>query len=96
VVGEDRWEYRDIPPPPEPEPEPEPTPEQILAINTATRRALLSTASLEIAPLEDAVELGIATPQEEAKLAEWKQYRILVTRVDLTIKNPNWPAQPTP
>ncbi|ECA4283821.1 phage tail protein, partial [Salmonella enterica subsp. enterica serovar Stanley] len=46
----------------------------------------------KIAPLQDAVDLDIATDDEKAQLDEWKKYRILVNRVDTT--NPDWPYVP--
>ncbi|EEU6178823.1 tail fiber assembly protein, partial [Salmonella enterica] len=46
----------------------------------------------KIAPLQDAVDLDIATDDEKAQLDEWKKYRVLVNRVDTS--NPDWPAQP--
>ncbi|EGA3601717.1 tail fiber assembly protein [Salmonella enterica] len=53
---------------------------------------LLQMASGKIAPLQDAVDLGIATDDEKAQLDEWKKYRVLVNRVDTS--NPDWPEQP--
>lgn len=57
-----------------------------------TKKRLLQTASEKIAPLQDAVDLGIATDEEKSQLAEWKKYRVLVNRVDTS--NPDWPDVP--
>ncbi|EAM2862603.1 hypothetical protein AHS81_01750 [Salmonella enterica] len=38
------------------------------------------------------MDLGIATDDEKAQLDEWKKYRVLVSRVD--ISNPDWPQKP--
>ncbi|EHD9481461.1 tail fiber assembly protein [Salmonella enterica subsp. enterica serovar Typhimurium] len=57
-----------------------------------TKNRLLQIASEKIAPLQDAVDLGIATDDEKAQLGEWKKYRVLVNRVDTS--NPDWPEQP--
>ncbi|ELL0553031.1 tail fiber assembly protein [Salmonella enterica] len=57
-----------------------------------TKKRLLQTASEKIAPLQDAVDLEIATDDEKAQLDKWKKYRVLVNRVD-TI-NPDWPDKP--
>ncbi|EDA8444084.1 tail fiber assembly protein [Salmonella enterica subsp. enterica serovar Bakau] len=57
-----------------------------------TKNRLLQIASEKIAPLQDAVDLDIATDDEKAQLDEWKKYRVLVNRVDTS--NPDWPAQP--
>ncbi|EBD9557521.1 tail fiber assembly protein [Salmonella enterica subsp. enterica serovar Muenchen] len=57
-----------------------------------TKSRLLQMASEKIAPLQDAVDLDIATDDEKAQLDEWKKYRVLVNRVD--ISKPDWPEQP--
>ncbi|ECB7116861.1 tail fiber assembly protein, partial [Salmonella enterica subsp. enterica serovar Typhimurium] len=57
-----------------------------------TKSRLLQTAAEKIAPLQDAVDLGIATDDEKAQLDEWKKYRVLVNRVDTS--NPDWPEKP--
>jgi len=72
----------------------QPAPEEIKAVNTSTRDYLLAQATLAIAPLQDAVDLEEATAQEIALLKKWKQYRVAVNRIDLTVQAPNWPAQP--
>jgi hypothetical protein len=69
-------------------------PEDILRANTATRDSLLSQAALAIAPLQDAVDLDDATPDEVALLKKWKQYRVAVNRIDLVLLAPAWPAAP--
>ncbi|EDW0785507.1 tail fiber assembly protein [Salmonella enterica subsp. enterica] len=57
-----------------------------------TKNRLLQIASEKIAPLQDAVDLEIATDDEKVQLDEWKKYRVLVNRVDTT--NPDWPDVP--
>jgi hypothetical protein len=73
---------------------PPPSAAEILATNTALRDALLSQATTAIAPLQDAVDLDMATDADVANLKAWKTYRVLVNRVDLTQSSPNWPAAP--
>ncbi|EAZ4787046.1 tail fiber assembly protein [Salmonella enterica] len=58
-----------------------------------TKSRLLQMASGKIAPLQDAVDLGIATDEEKSQLAEWKKYRVLVNRVDTA--SPTWPEIPS-
>ncbi|ECM4408883.1 tail fiber assembly protein, partial [Salmonella enterica subsp. enterica serovar Give] len=41
-----------------------------------TKSRLLQMASEKIAPLQDAVDLGLATDDEKAQLDEWKKYRV--------------------
>lgn len=79
-----------------PAPPAPPTPAQILAANTATRNQYLAAATLAIAPLQDAVDIGEATPDDEAMLLKWKQFRVAVNRVVLTLTNPVWPVPPQP
>ena len=47
------------------------------------RSALRSTADTEISWRQDAVDAGIATDEETAALVEWKQYRVLLMRVEI-------------
>lgn len=71
---------------------PVPTVEQIIASHTAQRTELLSRAAAHIAPLQDAVDLGIATDDEIARLAAWKRYRVQLNRIDVV--EPAWPTLP--
>ncbi|SDE14818.1 virus tail fibre assembly protein, lambda gpK [Pseudomonas guariconensis] len=85
------------PPEPEPEPEPEKTPEEIEAQVKAQRDGLLSFATLRIAPLQDAADLGEATAAEEAALMAWKRYRLALNRVETQEGYPetvDWPVPP--
>jgi hypothetical protein len=57
--------------------------------------SLVSEASSEIGPLQDAMDLGIATEEELNLLTEWKKYRVLLNRVDVS-RAPEivWPVRP--
>jgi len=56
---------------------------------------LLAKATNEIAPLQDAADLGIATEEETRLLAEWKQYRVMVNRVNPDLApDIEWPPVP--
>lgn len=59
------------------------------------RTTSLSAAGIEISPLQDAVDLGMATDVETRRLTEWKKYRVLLMRID-TSKAPDieWPTPP--
>ncbi|TXE22859.1 tail fiber assembly protein [Serratia ureilytica] len=46
---------------------------------------LMSEATTKIAPLQDAVDLGIATEKEKINLVEWKRYRVALNRIDISI-----------
>jgi hypothetical protein len=56
---------------------------------------LLNTAAAKIAPLQDAVDTGMATDDDKVQLTAWKTYRVLLSRVD-TLKAPDiaWPTAP--
>ncbi|TKK23458.1 hypothetical protein EcCFBP13530_04700 [Enterobacter cancerogenus] len=58
-------------------------------------RYILSVATQAMAPLQDAVDLGMATNAEAALLLERKKYRVLLNRID-TSNAPDieWPASP--
>ncbi|HBM0960317.1 tail fiber assembly protein [Enterobacter roggenkampii] len=59
------------------------------------KNSLRLTADAEISWRQDAVDEGIATAGETAALTEWKRYRVLLMRVDIS-KAPdiNWPETP--
>jgi len=56
---------------------------------------LMAEAGQVIAPLQDAVDVGMANDEEATRLAAWKKYRVLLSRVD-TNKAPDitWPVKP--
>ncbi|MDE9434421.1 tail fiber assembly protein [Xenorhabdus bovienii] len=59
------------------------------------KQQLLIEVFHRIAPLQDAVDLDIATGQEIAQLKEWRKYRVLLNRVDCsTAPDIAWPEQP--
>ncbi|ELI42841.1 tail fiber assembly protein [Escherichia coli KTE120] len=48
-----------------------------------------------IAPLQDAVDLEIATAEERSLLEAWNKYRVLLNRVDTsTAPDIEWPTSP--
>ncbi|AYC19806.1 hypothetical protein DZA65_02928 [Dickeya dianthicola] len=57
---------------------------------------LLDDVTKKIAPLQDAVDLGMATDTETAQLTGLKKYRVLLNRVDTSTTAPdiNWPEKP--
>lgn len=73
------------------------TTEQQRAEVMSTVTQLLAVASEKIAPLQDAVDLGIATTEETTSLTVWKTYRVLVNRVPTQPGFPtaiDWPPVP--
>ncbi|ECC1482190.1 tail fiber assembly protein [Salmonella enterica subsp. salamae] len=71
---------------------PPPTIEELIAEAERNKSALMTQANNFIAPLQDAVDLGIATVEESAALSDWKKYRVLLMRVDTA--KPVWPTPP--
>lgn len=68
-----------------------------IARNTEKRDSLLRIAAERIAPLQDAVDLDLATVEEAARLLAWKSYRIALNRLDSQEGYPllvDWPEQP--
>lgn len=71
------------------------TKDQHIAEAEQKKQMLLSEAAKAIAPLQDAVDLDMATDEEIALLKEWKKYRVLLNRVDtLLAPDINFPAKP--
>lgn len=63
----------------------------------AERSGRLTAATREIDPLQDLVDLGEASEDDEDKLLEWKQYRVAVSKVQTQPGFPEsveWPAAP--
>lgn len=84
VAGDDGYPaWTDIPPP---------TAEEIKRDADYKKSELLAQATIVIAPLQDAVDLDMATEEEAAALLAWKKYRVLLNRVDTS--NPVWPKAP--
>ncbi|WP_272519334.1 MULTISPECIES: tail fiber assembly protein [Providencia] len=59
---------------------PPPTKAQLIAEAEYQKQARLNEATAAIAPLQDAVDLGIATDEEREQLKAWKEYRVQVNR----------------
>lgn len=71
------------------------THEQIVTEAESEKQAMMAEATTVIAPLQDAVDLGIATPEEESALKEWKKYRVLLNRIDTSAApDIKWPVKP--
>ncbi|MDX6022861.1 tail fiber assembly protein [Scandinavium sp. V105_16] len=68
----------------------------VVAAANSTKAALIKNASEQIEPLQDAVDLNMATDEEKNLFNEWRKYRVLLTRVD-TNSAPVivWPIEPS-
>lgn len=57
--------------------------------------AEVDVANRTIAPLQDAVDISIATDEEITRLAEWKRYRVELSRIDINkALDSEWPERP--
>lgn len=70
-------------------------PAVVLARNVQLRDDLMATAAQAVAPLQDAVDLGVASQDEQARLLAWKTYRIALNRLDLSKQPVSWPILPS-
>lgn len=72
-----------------------PTQAQLVTAAVAQKTLLMSQCTDKIAPLQDAVDLDIATGAEKAQVAAWKKYRVLLNRVDTSAApDITWPEKP--
>ncbi|CAG9173028.1 tail fiber assembly protein [Cupriavidus respiraculi] len=75
-------------------PPPAPSDEAMLALASQKRDMLLREAATRIAPLQDAVDLDMATTDEVESLLAWKQYRIALNRMNISGGDVVWPTPP--
>jgi len=69
--------------------------ENAALIASSRLAAEMDEASRVIAPLQDAIDISIATDEEITRLAEWKRYRVELSRISIS-KAPDisWPKMP--
>ncbi|MEM6050537.1 tail fiber assembly protein [Erwinia sp. P7711] len=76
--------------------EPDPNPKSLIETADYEKSRLRSIADYKIAPLEDAVDLGMATDDEKSLLTSWKKYRVNLSRIDTSAApDLTWPEQPS-
>ena len=60
------------------------------------RKQLIEDAGLKLSVLQDAVDLSMSTEAEAASLLVWKQYRVLLYRIDTSKPDAiKWPEPPS-
>ena len=68
---------------------------ELIAQAEETRAQLMAEANQKITPLQDAVDLGMATEAEDVSLTAWRTYRVLLSRVDTSAApDVDWPEHP--
>lgn len=68
---------------------------EITQITNIEKSERLKLANKNIMPLQDAVDLGIATTEEMQKLDAWKKYRVEINRTNTSNSfNISWPLPP--
>lgn len=71
------------------------TQKELIAAATKKKTEFMQVATNKMAPLQDAVELGIATDNEIEQLDAWKAYRVSLNRIDVTqAPDIEWPIEP--
>lgn len=74
---------------------PAPTVDELISLAGSQRTRLTAEATVQIGPLQDADDLGIATDEEIKKLKAWKTYRVMLSRVDVSkVPEITWPESP--
>ena len=74
---------------------PKPTNEELIMLAESRKQSLMAEATAAIDPLRDAVDLGMATTEEESALKEWKTYRVILNRIDTSLgADVVWPTPP--
>lgn len=69
--------------------------ESAALIASSRLAAEMDKANKAIAPLQDAVDISIATDAEITRLAEWKLYRVALSRIDTSkASDVKWPVRP--
>ena len=74
--------------------QPDYSPEELIAQAESKKSQLMQMANAEVAPLQDAVDLSMATGEEKSKLTAWKTYRVLLNRVNTSAESIEWPEIP--
>ncbi|MCZ4676009.1 tail fiber assembly protein [Citrobacter sedlakii] len=73
----------------------EKTEDELTWLAEQKKNKLITKAKDIIAPSQDAIDLGIATTEEESRLLAWKKYRVSLSRIDTTNHaGINWPKEP--
>lgn len=71
------------------------TSEEQIAKAESKKLSCLAYATNAMAPLQDAVDLGMATDEESALLIGWKKYRVELNRINTNAApNIDWPEVP--
>lgn len=71
------------------------TDDELMTQAEGARAQLMLTANQKITPLQDALDLDMATDEELAQLNAWKTYRVLLSRVvTSTAPDIDWPPLP--
>ncbi|WP_083764685.1 tail fiber assembly protein [Sodalis glossinidius] len=72
------------------------TADELMEQATHKRDYRLEQAAKIIAPLQDAVDLDMATDAEKVTLLAWKKYRVLLNRLDISsAPDIDWPDPPS-
>ena len=74
---------------------PPPTKEQLAEQAEEKKQRLMAEATVSMAPLQDADDIGEAIDDELSQLKAWKKYRVMLNRIDTsTAPDIDWPQKP--
>lgn len=62
--------------------------------NAQKQTELIAVAESKITPLQEAVDVGLASDDDKANLLAWKRFRVLLGRIELREEKPDWPPLP--
>ena len=62
--------------------------------NQVMKNSLINQANEKIALLQDIIDLDMQESNEEEQLKQWKKYRILLTRINVSDTNISFPTKP--
>ena len=68
--------------------------EQIILQNQTMKASLINEANEKIAVLQDIIDLDMQESNEDEQLKNWKKYRILLTRIDVSDIDAVFPEKP--
>ncbi|WP_294615359.1 tail fiber assembly protein [uncultured Gilliamella sp.] len=68
--------------------------EQIVSQNQVIKNSLINEANEKISLFKDVIDLDMQESNEEEQLKQWKKYRIILTRIDVSDINVIFPKKP--
>jgi len=75
---------------------PEKSHDELVSEAEVLKNSMLLEANTKIVPYQDSIELGIGTDSEAALYNKWREYRVLLNRINTSAApNIDWPVMPS-